>query len=107
MLVREPLCKAHLEPPVLGWKRVVTEADWNHPSPLLPQVNSKGFFTLMQLHIVCVQHRHLTTPLQYLMIYTRKIPVGEVGFYFFGCLVLVDVSVRVCACAYVDFLGRT
>lgn len=96
MLVREPLCKAHLEPPGLGWKCVVTEADWNHPSPLLPQVNSKGFFTLMQLHIVCVQHRHLTTPLQYLMIYTRKIPVGEVGFYFFGCLGLVYVSVRVC-----------
>lgn len=84
---------------------MIPEADWNHPSPLLPQVNSKGFFTLMQLHIVCVQHRHLTTPLQYLMIYTRKIPVGEVGFYFFGCLVLVYVSVRVCVCVcvYVDF----
>lgn len=77
---------------------MVTEAVWNHPSPLLPQVNSKGFFTLMQLHIVCVQHRHLTTPLQYLMIYTRKIPVGEVGFYFFGCLVLVCVCACVCAC---------
>lgn len=64
-------------------------------------MNSKGFFILMQLHIVCVQHRHLTTPLQYLMIYTRKIPVGEVGFYFFGCLVLVYVSVCVCVCVCV------
>lgn len=83
---------------------MVTEAVWNHPSPLLPQVNSKGFFTLMQLHIVCVQHRHLTTPVFDDL--HKEDPSGR-GWVLFLWLFGFGLCACVCARVYVDFLGRT
>lgn len=41
-----------------------SESVWNHPFDLLPQVNSKWFFSFDV--IVCILCRNLTLPHQYL-----------------------------------------
>lgn len=75
-----------------------SESVWNHPFDLLPQVNSKWFFSFDV--IVCILCRNLTLPHQYLFDGKWKEgPSGSgLGFYFFGWLFLC-VRVR----AYVDF----
>lgn len=79
------------------------ESVWNRPFDLLPQVNSKRFFSFDVIAYSVYTVSQPYTSHQYLFDGKWKEgPSGSgLGFYYFGCLILlVDVCVcmRVCVC---------
>lgn len=64
------------------WKRMDSESVWNHPFDLLPQVNSKWFFSfdVIAYSVYTVATLHFLTNI-YLMVNERRVPVG-VGWVF-------------------------